>query len=70
MSEKVEQLRELQKYEKLLTRQEYMTLREQILDGNSESAMLGLKRVIDIMAFMSTKEGTEYAKVRADYEGY
>lgn len=63
MSEKVEQLRELQKYEKLLTRQEYMTLREQILDGNSESAMLGLKRVIDIMAVMSTKEGTEYAKV-------
>lgn len=67
MSEKVEQLRELQKYEKLLTRQEYMTLREQILDGNSESAMLGLKRVIDIMAVMSTKEGTEYAKVRADH---
>lgn len=67
MSEKVEQLRELQKYEKLLTRQEYMTLREQILDGNSESAMLGLKRVIDIMALMSTKEGTEYAKVRADH---
>lgn len=70
MSEKVEQLRELQKYEKLLTRQEYKTLREQILDGNSESAMLGLKRVIDIMAVMSTKEGTEYAKVRADHEGY
>lgn len=67
MSEKVEQLRELQKYEKLLTRQEYMTLREQILDGNSERAMLGLKRVIDIMALMSTKEGTEYAKVRADH---
>lgn len=67
MSKKVEQLRELQKYEKLLTRQEYMTLREQILDGNSESAMLGLERVIDIMALMSTKEGMEYAKVRADH---
>lgn len=67
MNEKMARLRELQKYEKLLTRQEYMTLREQILDGNSESAMLGLKRVIDIMALMSTKEGTEYAKVRADH---
>nr|DAF49202.1 MAG TPA: hypothetical protein [Caudovirales sp. ctrNG92] len=70
MNEKRARIRELQKYEKLLTRQEYKTLRGQIMAGDADGARRGLLRIIGINAILKGKDGTEYEKVRADYEGY
>lgn len=67
MDEKRARIRELQKYEKLLTRQEYKTLRGQIMAGDADGARRGMLRIISINAIMKGKEGTEYAKVRADH---
>lgn len=52
MDEKRARIRELQKYEKLLTRQEYKTLRGQIMAGDADGARRGLLRIIDINAIM------------------
>ncbi len=67
MNEKMARLHELRKYEKLLTRQEYMTLRGQIIAGDADGARRGLVRIIGINEILKGKEGTEYEKVRADH---